>query len=57
VELGQIAFIAAVLGALVAARWVGLPPALARHVRPATAWAIGILAAFWFFERLAGFAA
>jgi hydrogenase/urease accessory protein HupE len=57
VELGQIAFIAAVLGGMAMARRVGLSAGLARHARPAAAWAIGILAAFWFFERLAGFAA
>jgi hydrogenase/urease accessory protein HupE len=57
VELGQLAFIAAVLGAIAAARRVAFFAGLARHARPATAWAIGILAAFWFLERLAGFSA
>jgi hydrogenase/urease accessory protein HupE len=57
VELGQIAFIAAVLAAMAMARRMGLSAGLARHARPAAAWAIGILAAFWLFERLAGFSA
>jgi hydrogenase/urease accessory protein HupE len=56
VELGQLAFIAAVLGAMALARRTGVSSGLARRALPATAWAIGILAAFWFFERLSAFA-
>ncbi len=55
VELGQLAFIAAVLAALAVARRTRVLPALERHALPVAAYAIGILAAFWFFERLAGF--
>jgi hydrogenase/urease accessory protein HupE len=56
VELGQLAFIAAVLGALALARRTRVLSGLGRHALPVTASAIGVLAAFWFFERLAGFA-
>lgn len=57
VELGQLAFVAAALGALALARRLALPLAVeARALRAAT-YAIGTLAAFWLFERLAGFAA
>ncbi len=55
VELGQLAFIAAVLFVLAVARRVRVLAALERQALPAAAYAIGILAAFWFFERLAGF--
>jgi len=55
VELGQLAFIAAVLAVLAPARRARVLPNLERHALPAAAYAIGILAAFWFFERLAGF--
>ena len=55
VELGQLAFIAAVLGVMTVARRTRVLSWLERHALPATARAIGILAAFWFFERLAGF--
>ena len=55
VELGQLAFIAAVLFVLAVARRVHVLAALEKRALPAAAYAIGILAAFWFFERLAGF--
>jgi hydrogenase/urease accessory protein HupE len=55
VELGQLAFIAMVLGAMAVARRSGLAVPVAGAARGATAYAIGVLAAFWFFERLAGF--
>ena len=55
VELGQLAFIAVVLGAIALARRARVPAEVARHALPVTAHAIGILAAFWFFERLAAF--
>jgi len=55
VEIGQLAFIAAVLAILgLARRLVRSPGAEAIALRGAS-YAIGILAAFWFFERLAGF--
>ncbi len=55
VELGQLAFITIVLGALASVRRLRLPPTLRRRVLPAAAYAIGITASFWFFERLSGF--
>jgi hydrogenase/urease accessory protein HupE len=55
VELGQLAFIAAVLGAGALARRLRALPWLEARAVPATAYAIGIAAAFWLFERLAGF--
>jgi hydrogenase/urease accessory protein HupE len=55
VELGQLAFIAAVLGVMTLARRARVLSGLERRALPVTAYAIGILAAFWFFERLAGF--
>jgi hydrogenase/urease accessory protein HupE len=56
VELGQLAFIAAVLAVMTVAARTRVLSGLERHALPATAHAIGILAAFWFFERLARFA-
>ena len=57
VEIGQLIFIAAVLGALrCAAQWIKFPVFVERHARPITTYAIGIMAAYWFIERLAGFA-
>lgn len=55
VEFGQLVFIAAVSGIIFVARRIALPPVLQQRVRPAAAYVIGTLAAFWFFERLAGF--
>jgi hydrogenase/urease accessory protein HupE len=55
VELGQLAFIAAAVGVLSVARRTRVLAALERHALPVAAYAIGILAAFWFFQRLAGF--
>jgi hydrogenase/urease accessory protein HupE len=56
VELGQLAFIAALLGAVALARRAPRLSRLARPARQLTAHAIGSLAAFWFFERIAAFA-
>lgn len=54
VELGQLMFIGTVLAiVLLLSRW--RPPDLAPRARPALAYAIGTLAAFWFVDRLAGF--
>jgi hypothetical protein len=51
IELGQLAFVGTVLtAAALLARW--LPAAAARGTRPAV-YAMGILASFWFFERVA----
>lgn len=55
VELGQLAFIAVVLTGLRLARRVDFSPAAERFALRAASYAIGILAAFWFCERLAGF--
>ena len=55
VELGQLAFIAVVLGLFSLAKRIKLATACERYARPAASYAIGILAAFWFFERFAGF--
>jgi hypothetical protein len=56
VEIGQLIFISAVMGALACAKWIGLPTLVERHALRIATYAIGILAAFWFIERLAGFA-
>src|SRR5690606_8665387 len=53
VEIGQLAFIAAVLVLATLARRAAT--ALATGLERAAPFAIGILAAFWFFERMAGF--
>jgi hypothetical protein len=55
VEIGQLAFIAFVLGLAGLARRVRAVAVLARGTERAVPFAIGILAAFWFFERLSGF--
>jgi hydrogenase/urease accessory protein HupE len=57
VETGQLIFIAIVLGALRCARLIRLPAVVESHARSVTTYAIGIMAAYWFIERLAGFAA
>jgi HupE / UreJ protein len=57
VEAGQLIFIAAVLGALRLAKWIRFPAFVERHARLGATYAIGIMAAYWFIERLAGFAA
>ena len=56
VEIGQLIFIAVVLGALQCARRIKLPVLVERHARTVATHAIGIMAAYWFVERLAGFA-
>jgi hydrogenase/urease accessory protein HupE len=55
VEAGQLIFIAAVLAALRLAKWITFPFFVERHARLAATYAIGIMAAYWFIERLAGF--
>jgi hydrogenase/urease accessory protein HupE len=57
VETGQLLFIAAVLGILWCAKWIKFPDFVERHARSIATYAIGIMAAYWFIERLAGFAA
>ena len=55
VEIGQLAFIAAVLATLAALRRIPIPDSVTHHGRSAATYAIGTLAAFWFVERVAGF--
>lgn len=57
VEGGQLIFIAVVLAALQLARWIRFPAFVERHARLATTYAIGIMAGYWFVERLANFQA
>jgi hydrogenase/urease accessory protein HupE len=55
VELGQLAFIAGVLGVVALARRVSLPIVMTRYAYPAVTFGIGMLATFWFVERVAAF--
>jgi hypothetical protein len=55
VELGQLAFIAAVLGVMRLAKLLPIPVVAEYRLRTATSYLIGTAAAFWFVERLAGF--
>jgi hydrogenase/urease accessory protein HupE len=55
VECGQLAFVAAVLSVVALARQVGLGRHMERYAPRIAPYAIGSLAAFWFFERLARF--
>jgi hydrogenase/urease accessory protein HupE len=55
VEVGQLVFIGVVLGSLALARRIGFPLLIERRALSIATYAIGILAAFWFIERLAGF--
>ncbi len=55
VEVGQLAFIAAVLAVVAAAKRMALPVWITRNAYPATTLVIGSLAAFWFIGRVAGF--
>lgn len=55
VELGQLAFIGAVLGALWLVRRIGVASVVERRIGEATPYAIGALAAFWFVGRVATF--
>jgi hydrogenase/urease accessory protein HupE len=55
VELGQLAFIGVVFGVLTLAKRIRLASVIGHCALPAATYVIGILAAFWFFERLAGF--
>jgi hydrogenase/urease accessory protein HupE len=56
VEVGQLAFIIAVLGIAAAARRMGVPAFVERRAVPVATYAIGAMAAFWFIERVSGFA-
>jgi len=55
VELGQLAFIAVVLGALSVFKRVRLPSSLQMRSRAIATYAIGSLAAFWLVERVTDF--
>lgn len=55
VEGGQLAFVAAVFGLVAIVMWLRVGARVARYARRATPYAIGTLAAFWFFERLTRF--
>jgi hypothetical protein len=57
VEIGQLMFIAGVLGVLALARRVPLPRPVVQHALPVATYVIGTLAAFWFMERVSGFRA
>jgi hydrogenase/urease accessory protein HupE len=57
VEIGQLIFIAVVLSLLACARRIQFPPVVERYASTVATYAIGIVAAFWFIERLAGFGA
>jgi len=56
VEAAQLIFIAAVLGVLAIARRFEPAPVVKHRALFASTYVIGALAAFWFIERLAGFA-
>jgi hydrogenase/urease accessory protein HupE len=55
VEIGQLMFIAAVIGVIGALRLARYPAFVGRHAFAAATYAIGMMAAFWFIERLAAF--
>lgn len=55
VEIGQLAFIAVVMAVATIGRRMAVAAPVERYARRAAPVAIGILAAFWFFERLARF--
>jgi hydrogenase/urease accessory protein HupE len=55
VEVGQLAFIAAVLGVMQLAKQFRIPDVVEGRLRTVTAYGVGVVAAFWFIERLAGF--
>jgi hydrogenase/urease accessory protein HupE len=55
VELGQLAFIAVVLGVVRLAKQCPIPSIVERRLRTVTAYGVGMVAAFWFIERLTGY--
>jgi hydrogenase/urease accessory protein HupE len=57
VEVGQLLFIGVVLSLMSCVRRIHVPPLVERRAPTGAAYAIGITAAFWFIERLAGFLA
>jgi hydrogenase/urease accessory protein HupE len=57
VEAGQLIFVGAVLGIRALLMRIKLPELVFRYARPVSSYAVGILAAFWFIQRLMSFAA
>jgi hypothetical protein len=55
VELGQLLVIANVLGFLLIASRMQMPAIAQNRLRTASAYAVGITAAFWLIDRIAGF--
>jgi hydrogenase/urease accessory protein HupE len=55
VEVGQLAFIAAVLSAILLAKQFRISDFGEGRLRTVTAYGVGTVAAFWFIERLVGF--
>jgi len=55
VEVGQLTFIAAVLGVMQLAKQFRISDVLEFRLRTVTAYGVGTVAAFWFVQRLAGF--
>jgi hydrogenase/urease accessory protein HupE len=55
VEIGQLFFVGAVLAARALLLRCRLPAFALRIAQPAASYALGTLAAYWFFERVAGF--
>lgn len=55
VEIGQLLFVAVILAIVASARVLRFPPLLGRSAFAVTTYAIGIVASFWFIERVAGF--
>jgi hydrogenase/urease accessory protein HupE len=55
VEVGQLAFIAVVLGAMRLAKQFRMPEIVESRLLTVTAYGVGAIAAFWFVERVAGF--
>jgi len=55
VELGQVTFIGVVFSVLTLAKRIRLASIIGHRALLAATYVIGIMAAFWFFERLAGF--
>ena len=55
VEVGQLSFIAAILGVMQLAKQFRISDVFEFRLRTVTAYGVGTVAAFWFIERLAGF--
>jgi hydrogenase/urease accessory protein HupE len=53
VEVGQLIFISVVIGAISIAKFIKVPTVVRIYAKPIATYLIGIIATFWFFERLA----